>query len=369
MPEAMKKIRTELGPDAVILNSKVVYHGGIFGLFKKRNFEVIAVVDQKAPPVKQKNEDFQQQKKIKPVASFETKSYIDSNILDEIKQLKDMLKSKSHVDLVEDGDYPEVIKESLQTIINQEVDRIVVKELLHSGLEYYYLNNKSVSKEEMIQHFRQMLIEKLLPLSFGGISYQKKFINVVGPTGVGKTTTLAKMAAASVLNKGKKIAFITTDTYRIGAIDQLKTYAKILNVPISVCYNLEDFEKATKEFETYDLVFIDTAGRNFRNQQYVNELKTIINFEKDMETFLVLSTASKESDMIEIFQKFSTIPIQKLIFTKMDETSCRGALVNIPLKFKVGIAYLTNGQNVPDDIMEATPESVVKHVLGEKRYE
>ena len=105
------------------------------------------------------------------------------------------------------------------------------------------------------------------------MGFNKKYINIVGPTGVGKTTTLAKVAAETMLNQRKKVAFITTDTYRIAAIDQLKTYAKILNIPIEVAYNLEDFKRAADRFSHYDIVFIDTAGRNFRNEQYVKDLE------------------------------------------------------------------------------------------------
>ena len=177
---------------------------------------------------------------------------------------------------------------------------------------------------------------------------------------------MAKIAALCLLKYKKKIAFITTDTYRIAAIEQLKTYANILNVPIEVCYNVEDFQKAKILFENYDLVFIDTAGRNFRDPKYVAELKNIIDFKKDMETYLVLSLASKQCDMEEIYQQFSSIEIDKLIFTKADETSSYGAMLNVIHSWRKATAYITNGQNVPDDIVTATPENVINHIIGEE---
>ena len=149
-------------------------------------------------------------------------------------------------------------------------------------------------------------------------------------------------------------------------MDQLKTYAKILNVPIEVCYNNADFKKAIETFQDYDYIFIDTAGRNFRNQVYVHELKKMIDFDEDMETFLVFSLTSKEIDMDEIYAQFSLIPIDKFIFTKLDETTLYGAMINQVLKYNKGIAYITNGQEVPDDIVEATPEFIIQKVFGEK---
>ena len=203
-------------------------------------------------------------------------------------------------------------------------------------------------------------------ISFGGISFKKKFINVVGPTGVGKTTTLAKIAADCVLTHKKKVAFLTTDTYRIAAIDQLKTYAKILNVPMEVCYTIEDFRKAAQMYDDYDVILVDTAGRNFRNREYVDELKQTIDFDKDMESFLVLSLTAKQRDMEDIYEQFSIIDIDKFIFTKADETSAYGAMYNLIRKYSRGAAYITNGQNVPDDMIEAAPGEIAKMIIGVK---
>ncbi|WML50512.1 hypothetical protein RCG23_04140 [Neobacillus sp. PS3-34] len=183
-------------------------------------------------------------------------------------------------------------------------------------------------------------------------------------TGVGKTTTLAKIAADCVIKYKKKVAFITTDTYRIGAIEQLKTYAKILNVPLEVCYNIDDFKEASQKFEDYDIVLIDTAGRNFRNKQYVEDLQKIIDFNKDMETFLVLSLTAKQKDMEQIYRQFSIVNINKLIFTKADETSVYGPMINMIKDHQIGVSYVTNGQNVPDDMTSANPEVLINLLLG-----
>ena len=164
-----------------------------------------------------------------------------------------------------------------------------------------------------------------------------------------------------MLNQRKKVAFITTDTYRIAAIDQLKTYAKILNVPIEVAYNLEDFKRAADRFSHYDIVFIDTAGRNFRNEQYVKDLGNIIDFSNELETYLVLSLTSKQTDMDAIYRQFSTIPIKQVIFTKADETATYGSMINFIQRNQIAPFYITNGQNVPDDIVRATSTEYSKH--------
>ena len=171
-------------------------------------------------------------------------------------------------------------------LVKQELSNLVIDELINRLMEEWYKQGRNLPYEEVVQFAKKLLIEQINDIPFGGITFNKKYINVVGPTGVGKTTTLAKIASLCILNYNKRIAFITTDTYRIAAIEQLKTYANILNVPVEVCYNLEDFQHATQKFASYDLVFIDTAGRNFRNAKYVEDLKNIIDFNQDMETLL-----------------------------------------------------------------------------------
>ncbi|MFZ3587904.1 flagellar biosynthesis protein FlhF [Bacillus sp. DJP31] len=378
MPEAMKKIRAELGKDAVILNSKVIHTGGIFGFFTKKNIEVIAALDpsplDRQPVQKEKPRPIQPSVNetlwTKPISKIEDKSMErnDSNLKNEIDELKILLKDLStnqhHISTTL---YPEQLQKVEMKLMEQEVDLAIRVELMSSLVELWYKNNSKASEREIEGWLRQLLFQKVEQFQHGGISFQKKFINVVGPTGVGKTTTLAKMAANCVLKHNKKVAFITTDTYRIAAIEQLKTYAKILDVPIEVCYNLDDFVKAKENFSSFDLVFIDTAGRNFRNKQYVEDLNEVINFSDEMETFLVLSLTAKIKDMNEIYKQFSIVDIHRFIFTKADETSQYGAILNLMLAHKKGVAYVTTGQNVPDDIVEATPEILIQTLLGEEK--
>lgn len=374
MPEAMKMIRNELGKDAVILNSKVVQKGGIFGFFTKKNIEVIAAVDPQPIPKKQPvRKEIQESKvEIKPAPSIKTVEIqkTDAELLKEIKDLKEMLKGLAMNNGRDSFEhYPGPLKEMNQFLSNQELELQLRKEIMGFLLEKWYANKGEANFEQITAWGKEYLVNNMSSLSFGAIDFSKKYINVVGPTGVGKTTTLAKIAAQAVLKYEKKVAFITTDTYRIAAIDQLKTYAKILNVPMEVTYTLEDFAKAKEKFSNFDLILIDTAGRNFRNKQYVEDLKSIIGFDEDLETILVLALTSKYSDMLDIFEQFTSIKIDKFIFTKVDETSKYGTIVNLIYKYKIGVAYLTNGQNVPDDIFEASPESIANTIFGVNAHE
>ena len=383
MPEAMKLVRGELGSDAVILNSRVIQTGGFMGFFKKNSIEVIAAIDPDME-VSPKPASIEKQSKypnpsvkgdesikdttpsVRMNPPVETPRKADKDLIKEISQLKELLKGSAKSEGVT---LPEPVSRQIQYLRDQEIDQEIIDELAAVLLEKWYLSGAAASDKEITEWIAAAIEQRISPLSFGGVSFTKKFVNVIGPTGVGKTTTLAKIAAECVLKHQKKVAFITTDTYRIAAIEQLKTYAKILDVPIEVCYNMDDFKTATEKFSDYDLVFIDTAGRNFRNQKYVNDLKNVIDFGKDMETYLVLALTAKQKDMEEIRKQFSLIHIDQFIFTKLDETAIYGSMLNMAIKFSTGIAYLTHGQDVPDDLSEAAPDNIANTILGVHNYE
>ena len=167
------------------------------------------------------------------------------------------------------------------------------------------------------------------------------------------------MAARSVLEKKKKIGFITTDTYRIAAIEQLKTYAALLQAPVEIVYSATDYAEAIKRLSHLDLIFIDTAGRNYKEAKYVEDLKSLINFNEQAESYLVLAMTAKQKDLESIIDQFKNIQIEKFIFTKLDETNSIGTMFNLMIKYNKGLAYYTNGQEVPEDIEEASLEKLL----------
>jgi flagellar biosynthesis protein FlhF len=376
MPEAMKKIRKDLGKEAVILNSKIIYTGGFFGLFRKKNIEVIAALDNDMVQPSQiekidfsrvetnsemKQKDMQSPQPVQNKTG-ENKEMILKEIHD-VKQLIKQITSQGHSSSVH---IPSPYREIYQKLLSQNISETILQQLTEDIYEHYYSKKEQVDKDNAYDFIVQSLVEYIKPLEFGA-ALQKKYIALIGPTGVGKTTTLAKIASIKAIEQKKKVAFITTDTYRIAAVEQLKTYAKILNVPIEVCYNLNDFKQAVEKFTAFDHVFIDTAGRNFRNKKHIEDLKKTIDFHTEMETYLVFSLTAKEEDLEMIYQQFSNIPIDKLIFTKLDETSCCGSLLNLSYKYHKPIAFITTGQDVPDDIIVATQHTIINQIVGETK--
>ncbi|MFB1049556.1 flagellar biosynthesis protein FlhF [Paraliobacillus sp. JSM ZJ581] len=363
MPEAMSKIRKELGNDAVILNSKVIHTGGFLGLFKKRNIEIIAAID---PDLAQNNATNELKRDeglpFSKSAFPETNQASDNQqlVLDEVRSLRKWVEKNNASQQI--SAFPQVYEEVYTLLVEQDVDESLAQELV-SRVEQQF-HDEDMTVDQVKQLIQVEIKTELEHIGCGGVTYDKQFIHLVGPTGVGKTTTIAKIAANCMLQDKKNVALITTDTYRIAAIEQLKTYSKILDVPIEIVYTLDDYKKAKEKFKNYDLVLVDTAGRNFRDPKYVKELGEVIDLKHDIDTYLVLSLTTKSSDLVSIYQQFNTIPLKRIIFTKTDETASYGSMLNITIPNNVGIAYITTGQDVPDDIFEVTGEKVGHLVVG-----
>ena len=361
MAEAMQIVKQEMGEDAVILNSKTVESGGVFGLFKRKLVEVIAALDE--PKVKEGSihTDHIEKQALNELSTYWRDS--DAPKVDDVKRSRMVQTAKP---IISEPKKEQWItkKELSDQLMNQELDEPLIEKIL-KNYEHVSIENK----EDVYDLLSFNLKNIFRDIDFGGISFTKKFVNVLGPTGVGKTTTLAKLAAKCVLDEEKKVAFITTDTYRIAAIEQLKTYAQILSVPLEVCYNAQDFIAAKNKFSDYDVVFIDSAGRNFLDQENVLNLTKIINYDDDVEVFLVFALTGKYLDMKKIYKQFSKLPIYRFIFTKIDETHSYGAMFNLMDEFKVGTAYITNGQNVPDDFVDADLFYLINLFIEGCKYE
>ncbi|RKQ37501.1 flagellar biosynthesis protein FlhF [Oceanobacillus halophilus] len=359
MPEAMKQIRRELGSDAVILNSKQIQQGGFLGLFKKKKIEVVAALDPHPLPTKSEKIS---ESSLTDGMKGKQKTNSQDDILKEIKQLKKLMEVQSNQS---SNNYPVEVNLAYQQLLDQEVNQTIAKQIIQEILDAPIFNEESVSTNDILHKIKAQIAERLRDCSYEGINYKNKVIQFVGPTGVGKTTTIAKIASNCILNDKKNVAFITTDTYRIAAVEQLKTYARILNVPLEVVYTTSDYMKAIEKFQRYDLILVDTAGRNFREEKYVKDLLEGLDSNINIVTYLVLSLTSKPQDISEIYDQFHHVAIKEVIFTKIDETRQYGSILNTCLEKQVGIAYLTNGQDVPNDIVKATPEQIANLIVGD----
>ncbi|PIC65617.1 flagellar biosynthesis protein FlhF [Sporosarcina sp. P13] len=356
MVEAMKKVRDDFGDDAVILSSQVMKSKGFFGLFQKRFVEVVAGFDKQS---EKKSYESTVHSVTHAAAVAETTEQLQSEIREIKKWIKEIHKNDQTFEK-----YPDELLPLLNKLRNQGLSHEYIVQIGDIIFERMKRDKIDFIESEQIEIMRKWFLDKLQDLPLGGVSYKKKFINVLGPTGVGKTTTIAKIAARALLEEKKKIGFITTDTYRIAAIEQLRTYANLLQAPVEVAYNESDFRVAIEKLKDRDLVFIDTAGRNYKEAKFVEDLKKLVDFSLEMETFLVLSTTSKEQDMDIIIERFEKFPIEKFIFTKTDETNSVGAMINLMLKYNIGMAYYTDGQEVPEDITEADYEKVFSLLLA-----
>lgn len=194
-----------------------------------------------------------------------------------------------------------------------------------------------------------------------------KFVFFIGPTGVGKTTTIAKIASKFCVDEKRKVALLTADTYRIAAAEQLRTYANILEVPFRVIYTAEEVEKAYEEFHEYDYILVDTAGHSHHNESQRNAMSEFVHaldYKVEKEVYLVVSATTKYRDLISIADTYKEMTEYKLIFTKLDETTTLGNLLNLRLHTGAQMSYITCGQNVPDDIAQFNAQETVKKLLG-----
>ncbi len=402
MPDAMQKIRTDLGKDAVILNTKDIKVGGFLGMFGRKCIEVIAAIDTNASPQASKpagrtptavmsaadSGHAAVLAAVKPppaapapapvtapapahakahAAASASGAASDESLIQEVRQMKSLLQQ-----MTKDSGMPMIPAELAaieSRLLEQEIHPELVVSLLTEARSQLDQAFEDWTAADAITVVRELLLRLLRSAKAKPIQNSTKIVHFVGPTGVGKTTTIAKLAAEQVLKFNRKVGFITSDTYRIAAIEQLRTYANILNVPLEVVFSSSEMTRALHQFADYDVVFMDTAGRNFRNEMNVSELNALLKASGQCETYLVLSLTSKYRDMKTITENFSKFKLDKLLFTKLDETETIGGIVNLVHDFDLRGSYVTNGQNVPDDIEILQEERIVDLILGGVHHE
>lgn len=380
MRDALKRVKKELGDDAVILHTKTASTTGILGVGKRTYVEILASKDvgfldsQKKTPTLARKEPVQTkvyEEQRASIPSYDVDKALARNNSDLLTLKEDMLWMKSTLgELAKRSKYthaqgvPDELMDLYIYLMEQEVAEDLAIELIHrlkKEVPYDVLQQPKALSGHLTDTISNML-GVCQPIELKENSCLK--VAFVGPTGVGKTTTIAKLAADFALVKKKKVSVITIDTYRIAAVEQIKTYMDIIDVPLEVVSSPKEMQEAVERQRNSDIILIDTAGRSQNNHQQIVELKSFIKSAEPDEVHLVLSTTSHYKNTMDIIEKFGTISIDKILFTKLDEAVNFGLILNVFSKVKAAMSYVTTGQSVPDDIEPANQKKLADLVLG-----
>lgn len=411
--EAIEKAKEELGQQVVIMNVKEVKPSGLFGIFKKSTYEVTGAIEDEIQPVPtfppiqpvKKNESVDNrgfdavadekisipsveenhlksafeavneviQKETAPVEHMTADKEQDGTRIEQrLDSLQSLLEQqlsadKGNINIESDGKQNQAfVKMLYNVLLDSEVQEKYVNQILDDMEKVIYAGNTNL--DYLISNVYQKMVLKLgQPQTIRFAKNSPKVIFFIGPTGVGKTTTIAKIASKYKVEQGKNVALLTADTYRIAAAEQLRTYANILNTPLSIVYAPEEINDAVARVGDNDLILVDTAGFSHKNQGQREDMKKLLlalDDKYEREVYLVLSATTKYKDLTEIIDIYRDFTDFRLIFTKLDETTTYGNIFNMKLYADSDLSYITTGQNVPDDIEVVDTQKMVKQLLG-----
>lgn len=392
--EAVMKAKDDLGSNAVVLNVRTMKQRGLSKVFKKDFVEITAALEEKdfAQNVNNNKPTFsrvsseaikKQQSQINLLADDRADTNVpkQSEIIEKkLDSLHDMLRNQMVKE--EETDKKEDVKPAVRPENNANFKslKLIYNKLLENEVSEKYANaiindiENSMKKESNLDSILASVYQKII-LKFGEPEAiedddRRKIVFFIGPTGVGKTTTIAKLASDFKLTRSKNVAMITADTYRIAAVEQLNTYASILDVPVNVIYSPSEIVESIEELSDYQMIFVDTAGRSHKNTEQRDEIIEMISnvrnsdIDADIIIFLVMSVTTKYRDMVNICDAYKSLNSYRLLFTKLDETDSVGNILNIKLYTGAPISYTTCGQNVPDDIESVDVQKLAKSLLG-----
>ncbi|MGE4497395.1 MAG: flagellar biosynthesis protein FlhF [Deferribacterales bacterium] len=425
MAEAMRMIKQELGSEAVILSTRKVVKNNSFGLFSKPLLEVTAAVDMderilmektaKAKAARPKpqgadstyngfgkmaapkdEDDFRpetfaadirrpaQEKVYRSETSRQANqakpetyqqggvdklaelintlglNRFESLISDVAEIKKQMLEMKSALTENIVVDLPEQLKEFYSLMVKNGVDDVIAYKFLKR------IEKRATAglTRSQIRNLIVQLLGDLIPIEKDYFSsLNRKIVAFVGPTGVGKTTTVAKIAANLSLKLKKRVSLITIDNFRIGAVEQLKTYAEIVDIPLQVASSPEELQAILARTEGYDYVFVDSMGRSQFDTEQIGDLRRFLSAGDRMTVALVMSMSSNHAEMAETFENYGALMPEYVVFTKLDETKYFGPMVNLPIRKKTPVLLLSTGQNVPDDMEIPDGRKIASQIL------
>ena len=380
----MLKAKEELGLGAVVLNVKTVKQRGIARIFKKNYVEITAALDEKegqshaseSHPAVSNMSDMTVVNALTETSIEKKLDTLHNLLADQIKKNEDdKLRNDTVIHNAKEQDSDEskengnikylrmVYNKLIESEVDEEVANIIIEDIDASM-------KKEANIDNIISAVYQKIILKLGEPEVVNTENGKTVVFFLGPTGVGKTTTIAKLASEFKLNRGIQVAMITADTYRIAAVEQLNTYAGILDVPVSVIFSPDELIDAINKYSEYDLILVDTAGRSHRNAEQLSEVKQLITATQEaglgvnIEKYLVLSATTKYKDLLNITEAYKDIDNFRLLFTKLDETNAYGNILNIRVHTGAPLSYVTSGQAVPEDISVVNVQEMAKCLIS-----
>ena len=364
MKDALRQVKIELGDDAVILQSRKIKSGGLFSFLSREQIEVTAAVDHSAPGITPDNaSDSNVSASHAPGTGIREKSLL-YNIKDDVERIEDTLAQigeKLKYDSM--PGLPAELNRHFVSLLENGVEKKIASDLMQTvyvetGANGY---DNAALVAKLVQQKLRAMFTVTGPLKYSGA--RPIVMALIGPTGVGKTTTIAKIASQNKFFMKRKVSLVSADTYRMAAIEQLRTFARIASIPLDVVYKPDDLPAALKKNADKDLIVIDTAGRSHRDQDKMRELSDFMEAANPSQIHLTLSAGSKLKDLLDIVDRFHVVPSDSFVITKLDETTDYGNILNLAQRRPKPISYLTLGQNVPDDIAVADNATLAKLVM------
>ncbi len=371
MKEALTRVRRDLGGDAVILASREIRRRRLFGLGARAQVEVTAT-DTMPPEVA-----IGARTNPAPAGTIvasdtriptATPAALHARFGEELSRLHAMVETLSRHGRIDHlvPDLPAPLIPTYAQLIEADVSEVFARRLIQHVAEC--LDTEELDHPQSIDATLRDAIEQCIPIAppISAVAGARRVVALVGPTGVGKTTTVAKLAANFKLAHGVRVGLVTVDTYRIAAVEQLRTYAEIIDLPLAVVNDPGEMPRAIDELGAVDLIFIDTAGRSPRDEVKIRELGEFLLQARPDEVHLVLSAVGEERSLRAAIERFAPVQIDRLILTKLDEADSLGSVLAVLASSSRPLSYVTTGQAVPDDIEPADRKRLARLILAQE---
>ncbi len=382
MAGALAKVKRDLGQRAVILRTRTVKSGGLFGVGVRARVEITAGEETPRPPAQPAGEAALARSALAapmpesaagPLAEAPVRqppvSAAFQQELQDIKSLVQRLVQTQSQDRLShlQPQLREAYTQLIQNEVAEELAADFIGRINHRQSDGRPLDSATIN-EFLVQQFARILAPAA-PIQLTRKQDRATVVALVGATGVGKTTTIAKLAAHFRLKQGCRVGLVTIDTYRIAAAEQLRTYAEIIEAPLEVVLTPQEMKPALERLRNCDVVLIDTAGRSQFDREKLSELGEFLSVAEPDETHLVLSATSSQAVLMKAMEEFSSFKIDRVIFTKLDEAVGIGTLLAVCRKLDAKLSYVTTGQDVPSDIEESDGRKLAEMIVHGARVE